>query len=143
MQGEKDDKRRRKDIEDWILGENVPTDVMNRYIFPVFFQYFRPTLPHFAPLFGKKKLVFNQLSEYSHRSKYIFSRGNKKGDICGDKVTTGVYCCKHKKYENQEEKLAPNTPPKKEIKKMMMNAGLKNIKFSNRKPYWTAIGYKR
>jgi SAM-dependent methyltransferase len=32
---------------------------------------------------------------------------------------------------------------KKEIKKMMINAGLKNIKFSNRKPYWTAIGYKR
>ena len=32
---------------------------------------------------------------------------------------------------------------KKEIKKMMINAGLKNINFSNKKPYWTAIGYRR
>jgi hypothetical protein len=32
--------------------------------------------------------------------KYVFSRGSKKGDICGDKVSTGTYCCKHKKYES-------------------------------------------
>lgn len=35
---------------------------------------------------------------------YIFCRGSKKGETCGEKVTTGNrYCCKHKKYENQVE----------------------------------------
>ena len=29
-----------------------------------------------------------------------------------------------------------------EIKIMMENAGLENIKFSNSKPYWVAVGYK-
>ena len=31
---------------------------------------------------------------------------------------------------------------KNEIKKMMLNAGLINIKFSNKKPYWHAVGFK-
>lgn len=31
---------------------------------------------------------------------------------------------------------------KKEIKNMMRNAGLENIKFSNSKPFWVAVGYK-
>ena len=29
-----------------------------------------------------------------------------------------------------------------EIKNMMENAGLENIKFSNSKPFWVAVGYK-
>ena len=29
-----------------------------------------------------------------------------------------------------------------EIKNMMENAGLENIKFSNSKPFWVAVGHK-
>ena len=32
---------------------------------------------------------------------------------------------------------------KKQIKIMMINAGLKDIKFSNREPYWCAVGIKK
>ena len=32
---------------------------------------------------------------------------------------------------------------KKQIKIMMLNAGLKDIKFSNREPYWCAVGIKK
>lgn len=32
---------------------------------------------------------------------------------------------------------------KKEIEKMMLDAGFKNIKFSDRIPYWVAVGYKK
>jgi len=31
---------------------------------------------------------------------------------------------------------------RKEIKNMMLNAGLENIEFSNSKPFWVAVGYK-
>ena len=31
---------------------------------------------------------------------------------------------------------------KNEIRKMLENAGLKDIKFSNRRPFWVAIGFK-
>ena len=30
-----------------------------------------------------------------------------------------------------------------EIKQMMHNAGLENIKFSDSKPFWVAVGFKR
>ena len=32
---------------------------------------------------------------------------------------------------------------KDEIKQMMHNAGLENIKFSDSKPFWVAVGFKR
>jgi hypothetical protein len=32
---------------------------------------------------------------------------------------------------------------KKQIIKMMEGAGLENILFSNTKPYWCAVGYKK
>ena len=32
---------------------------------------------------------------------------------------------------------------KKEIKKMLLNAGLENLKFSNSNPYWCVVGYKK
>ena len=32
---------------------------------------------------------------------------------------------------------------RKEIKKMMISSGLKNIKFSDKAPYWCAVGYKK
>jgi hypothetical protein len=32
---------------------------------------------------------------------------------------------------------------KSEILKMMQEAGLKHILFSNSKPYWCAVGYKK
>ena len=32
---------------------------------------------------------------------------------------------------------------RKEIKKMMISSGLKNIKFSEKAPYWCAVGFKK
>jgi ubiquinone/menaquinone biosynthesis C-methylase UbiE len=32
---------------------------------------------------------------------------------------------------------------KQEIKKMLKNAGFKNIRFSNNTPYWVAIAWKK
>lgn len=49
----------------------------------------------------KKDIVETKIIKKSDSNcNYVFSRGSKKGDICGDKVTSGTYCCKHKKYES-------------------------------------------
>jgi hypothetical protein len=38
----------------------------------------------------------------SHGCPYVFTRGDKAGSCCGCKARNGIYCSKHKKYENDD-----------------------------------------
>ena len=51
-----------------------------------------------------------------NRCQYVFTRGKRKGEMCGARACkNSMYCSKHKKHENKKQK-EKNTIPKKKVR---------------------------
>jgi hypothetical protein len=63
----------------------------------------------------EKKRKIQKAKQYK-RCQYVFTRGKRKGEMCGAKACkNSLYCSKHKKYETKKKKEKAVIPGKKKV----------------------------
>lgn len=76
---------------------------------------------------------------------YKFTKGVREGQVCGSNSSSGTYCSKHKKYENEEPKkknVAPKVGVKSKKESETKEPSPKTLEFSKHKtlPYiWNEL----